>query len=214
MSLSKGIYCSEVKNIRRHFGHAVDNKLQYIECDELRNIECDGIDESDTRRGSSQTTGFSLKMERMQMPKFDGKLREYPRFKSDFLRQVQPEMKDDSSAAYVLKTCLTGSAADVVRNVDDDIAKMWERLDTQYGRPSKLVDMIMNEIKNLKAVVYEDPRIELVDVVETGFKDVCRISFEHEISNSAVVSIIEERLLFFIQIKWAVLYTDKVGEKS
>ena len=141
----------------------------------------------------------------MKMPIFDGDIREYPRFKSDFLQQIQPEMKDCRNAAYVLKTCLGGHAADVVRNVDDDVTEMWTRLDIQYGRPSKLADIIINEIRNLRSVQDGDAKhfIELVDVIETGYKDLCRISFEHEISNSAVVSIVEERLPLSIQIKWA-----------
>ena len=161
--------------------------------------------EREKSNGSRLESGSALKLERMKMPKFDGDIREYPRFKSDFLQQIQPEMKDSRNSAYVLKTCLTGPAADVVRNVDDDIAEMWNRLDIQYGRPSKLADIIINEIKNLRSIQDGDAKhfIELVDVVERGYKDLTRIAFEHEISNSAVVSLIEERLPLSIQIKWA-----------
>ena len=84
------------------------------------------------------TSKNNLRLERMQMPKFDGKMRDYPRFKADFERQVMPEMRDKYAAAYVLKTCLTGASAEIVRNVDDDIEEMWRRLDDRYGRPHEI----------------------------------------------------------------------------
>ena len=72
-------------------------------------------------------------MEKMKLPSFSGQIREYPRFKTDFKKFVEPSIKDES-AAYVLKQCLTDEALETVKNVDDDIAKMWERLEDRYGR--------------------------------------------------------------------------------
>ena len=37
----------------------------------------------------------SIRLERIKMPKFDGNIRDYPRFKADFTRQVLPEFKND-----------------------------------------------------------------------------------------------------------------------
>ena len=156
----------------------------------------------------------NLRLERMQMPKFDGKLRDYPRFKADFNRQVLPEMRDAQAAAYVLKTCLTGPPAETVRNVDDDIEEMWHRLDDRYGRPTKLADVIIFELKNTKPIYENDAKrlSELVDMVEAGYKDLKRIHFEHEISNSAVISIIEGKLPQSLQIKWAERVNSRVSE--
>ena len=147
----------------------------------------------------------SIKLERMQLPRFSGNIRDYPRFKSDFKRHVMPEVKDDDSAAYALKSCLDRSVADVVRNVDSDLNEMWTRLDDKFGRASKLVDVVINDIKKVRSVEDGDSKrfIELVDIVETGFCDLRRVKFEKEISNSAVVSIIEGKLPLSIQLKWA-----------
>ena len=41
------------------------------------------------------------------MTAFDRDIRDYPRFKSDFFKQVVPEMKSKDSTAYVLRSCLT-----------------------------------------------------------------------------------------------------------
>ena len=86
------------------------------------------------------------------MPVFDGDIRDYPRFKSDFLKQVVPEMKSKDSTAYVLRSCLKKVPLDIVKYVDDDLDKMWKRHDEKYGKPSKLADVVMYDIKKLRAI--------------------------------------------------------------
>ena len=54
----------------------------------------------------TKSQSLDLKMERMKMPKFDGDIREYPRFKSDFKKHVMPLVTTNDSAAYILKSCL------------------------------------------------------------------------------------------------------------
>ena len=112
------------------------------------------------------------------MPKFDGNIRDYPRFKADFTRQVLPEYKNDMhTAAYTLKSCLSKGPLNLVRNVDDDLTEMWNRLDKKYGKASKLTDAIMNDIKKLRVVREGDDKrfVVLVDVVESGFRDLERL---------------------------------------
>ena len=87
-----------------------------------------------------------LRLEKVRMPHFDGKLREYPQFKKDFQKQVMTQTRK-SDAAYVLRTCPDGEPAKLVKSVDDDIDKMWQRLDEKYGDPAKVTDVIIDEIK-------------------------------------------------------------------
>ena len=71
-----------------------------------------------------------LRLERIKLPKFEGNIRDYPRFRADFTRQVLPEYKNDThAAAYTLKSCLSSGPLSVVRNVDDNLTEMWKRLD-------------------------------------------------------------------------------------
>ena len=81
-------------------------------------------------------------------------------------------------------------------NVDGDIKEMWKRLNEKYGQSSKLADIVILDIKNLKAVKDGDDKefIDLVNVVERGYYDLARIKMESEVSNNATVSFIEERL--------------------
>ena len=70
------------------------------------------------------SAGQGIRLEHMKMPVFDGDIRDYPRFKSDFLKQVVSEMKSMDSMAYVLRSCLTKIPLDIVKNVDDDLDEL------------------------------------------------------------------------------------------
>ncbi len=54
-----------------------------------------------------------------------------------------------------------------MKNVDDDLKEMWRRLDDRYGRPSKLADVVMYDIKSIRPVRDGDDKrfIELVDII-------------------------------------------------
>jgi len=48
--------------------------------------------------------------------------------------------------------CLKEQALDLIKNVNVDIEPNWDTLDDRYGKPSKLTDVIMYDIKKLKPV--------------------------------------------------------------
>ena len=74
-----------------------------------------------------------FKLHKMKLPDFDGNIRNYPRFISDFKRFVLPNIQSTDSASYVLRNCLSGIARESVRNIDDDVDAMLERLDEKFG---------------------------------------------------------------------------------
>ena len=102
------------------------------------------------------------------MLQFSGDIRDYPRFKSDFQKQVEPTMGGDQEAAYVLKCCLSNVALEIIHNVDDDLKEMWQQLDEEYRRPSGLIDVVVNDINRLRSVHEEDARklLHIIDTVE------------------------------------------------
>ena len=159
--------------------------------------------QSETRLDESKKNSFGLKLQRMPLPTFNGEIREYPRFKDDFRTQVMPSISIEQQP-YVLKSCLTGTPLEIVKNVDHSIQDMWKRLDERYGEPSKLIDVIMYEIKKMKTVKdNEDAKfIKLVDTVESAYRDLERLSLETEVSNSQTVSFIEEKLPTDIRTRW------------
>ena len=151
-----------------------------------------------------------LKLERMKMPSFDGDIRNYPRFKNDFEKQVKPSIRSESTA-YVLKSCLSKEPLEIVKNVDDDISEMWLRLDDRYGRLSKLTDAIMFDINQLKSVPEGEGSkfIDLVNVIERSYRDLMRINMQGEISNSTIVGLIEQKLPPSIKNMWCLEVSDK-----
>ena len=73
---------------------------------------------------------------------------------------------------------------------------MWRRLDKKFGQPSLLIDVIMNEVREIQCVNEDDQRafIQLVNVTEKGYADLRRLKLEKEMSNSLTVSLIERKL--------------------
>ena len=143
-----------------------------------------------------QRQAASLKLERMPLPIFSGKIRDYPMFKADFSRQVMSEITCSQSQTYVLKSSLKGEHLSIIDNVDDDIEEMWKRLDNRYGRPSLLTDVVVNDIKCLKPIKERDDKgfLLLIETVERGYRDLLRMKIEREVSNAATVGIIDEKL--------------------
>ena len=164
----------------------------------------------------TRPAGLQLKLERMKMPTFNGEIREYPRFKADFQKHVTPMINSDESAAYILKSCLSKEPLEAVKNVDDDLSAMWDRLDNKYGRSSILIAEIMKEIKKLSPVKDGDNRsfIRLVDTIEGCYRDLVRIHKEAEICNSTIVSLIEEKLPGMICNMWCLDVSDQNTEIS
>ena len=149
---------------------------------------------------------YGLKLQPMPLPKFKGDIREYPRFKDDFTNQVVPSVTV-AQQPYVLKSCMEGYPLEIVKNVDHSISEMWKRLDEVYAVPSKVIDVIMKDIKRLTPVKKKENKkfVQLVDIVEKAYRDLNRLNLQNQISNASTVSMIEEKLPPDILEKWVEL---------
>ena len=152
-----------------------------------------------------------FKVEKMKLPQFDGDIRSFPRFISDIRKFILPNISNHESASYVLRSCLSGVALEAVKSIDDNLEQMLERLNDKFGRPSKLADVIMNDIKQTRAVSDGDERtfVKFVNLIESSYKDLSRIGMEREISNSTIVSLVEEKLPKTIKNQWCLHLCDK-----
>ena len=148
---------------------------------------------------------IGVKMERVKMPFFDSNIRNYAKFKKDFERQIQKQVDSEETLIYVLKSCLSEKALNAVKNIDDDIKEIWKRLDDKFGKPSVLIDIVMNDIKEIKSVKDGDMKefIHFVEIIEKGYADLSRLSLQREMSNSVTTSMIEERLPALIKREWS-----------
>ena len=166
-------------------------------------------EDKETKQESTASASF-LKLEKVRMPHFDGKLRKYPQFKRDFQKQVMTQTRK-SDAAYVLRTCPDGEPARLVNSVDDDLDEMWQRLDEKYGDPAKVADVIIDGIKRFRMLREgEDKRfVKFVTLIEDGFRDLKRLGLETEITTTSSVSMIEKALPPDIKRKWSELVSSR-----
>lgn len=142
---------------------------------------------------TSVTDVPKTRMQRLNPPHFDGKIREYCTFSKDYARLMKPVYGDDP---YALRSCLSGEALEVVRGVDDSFDSMIERLDARYGSPSRQVETVLSDIKGLKSVPEGNSNkfIELVNVVERAYLDLNRLNLSAEMNTVTMVSHVEKLL--------------------
>ena len=148
--------CNELHNKALEL---VDSKHAEYEIEWIRNVhahynEVSGRIESFIAKKidhDSERKQKPLQLEKVKMPLFTGEIRDYPRFKMDFEKQVMPTINIES-APYILRSCLSKGPPDVVKSIDDDYKALWKRLDEKYGDPAKVVDVIMNAIQNKRNI--------------------------------------------------------------
>lgn len=91
----------------------------------------------------------NIYVKKLDPPSFSVNIREFPNFKEDYTRLVEPTYGKDP---YVVKRCLSGDALQPVRGLDNDYDAMQERLDQKYGNPRKIADLIIWDLRALSPV--------------------------------------------------------------
>jgi hypothetical protein len=92
------------------------------------------------------TEKLKIKVKPLDPPKFDGDIRQYQTFRSNY-RKIMTETYGKN--AYALFQCLSGEALSVVHGVEDDFDKMFYRLDQRYADPIRLTDCIIEQLRKL-----------------------------------------------------------------
>jgi hypothetical protein len=84
--------------------------------------------------------------------------------------------------------------------------EMFRRLDLKYGRPEKLADNILSELKGLKNIPEGDHMkfISMVETVETCWLDLKRMKLESEMNTATMISQIEKLLPPLQKREWAL----------
>jgi len=73
---------------------------------------------------------------------------------------------------------------------------MWKRLDEKFGDPTKVADVIMCAIQNIKPIREGENKkfVEFINVIDDGYRDLRRLGLEKEIATTSSVSIIEKKI--------------------
>ena len=108
--------------------------------------------------------------------------------------------------SYALRSCLCGSALEVIKGVEDDYDKMFQRLDNAYGDPRKFVDTIVHDIKSIKPIQDGDSRkfVAIVDTIERCWLDLQRMGLTEEMDTVATVSMVEKLLASVEKREWII----------
>ena len=132
-----------------------------------------------------------VKVKALQPPTFDGDIRKYPGFKSDYDRLM---LKNYGKDSYALRSCLTGEALEIVKGVESDFDEMFKRLDEKYADNRKLVDVVINELKNIRPINEGDSKgfINLANKVERCWLDLKGMNLEKEMNTASMCSYIEK----------------------
>ena len=85
----------------------------------------------------------------MKFEKFDGNIRSYPRFKSDFLKYIAPQY-DAEIQPLMLRSLLPQKVAELVRSCKDDLEDHFRVLDYKCGDQGKMSDSILHEIRSFR----------------------------------------------------------------
>ena len=113
----------------------------------------------------------TFRMEKVCLPKFDGNIRNYSRFKKDFTNLVLPHIAAEQ-AAFTLRQCLSDDVMVYLGN-DDDVSSMLKLLETRFGDPGKLIESVIGEIQRFKRLDLDDSKkiIKFINVLDTGYRD-------------------------------------------
>ena len=185
---------SDLESFNNYITECEDCKL---ECNNLFFIFKDSI-----VKAKAQKENLSFNIKKISSPDFNGDMSLYPTFRSDYKRIVEPRYGEDS---YILRQCLSESVIKQFNWVDD-YKLNWERLDSKFGASPKVIDYVIDSIKNLKPVAEGNnvKLIEMINTIERGWFDLKRLNKESEIENEIVISHIERLLPGGLLREWAI----------
>ncbi|XP_066941064.1 uncharacterized protein [Macrobrachium rosenbergii] len=90
------------------------------------------------------------------------------------------------------------------------------RLDEKFGNVTKVVDSVLCEIRALKPVPEGNNKklVELVNTVERGWLDMCKLDLKSEINNTTVISLVEKLLPPTLKREWVLKASESQSEKE
>lgn len=122
------------------------------------------VPKSEVVEGSHHRTKSKMKMAAMPVPKFSGKIIDYPEWKMLFKDCVEPQY-EDSAAVMILKTQALPEELRHYVPRSADLAQAWEKLDKQYLDPHKVWKGVKKDLQGLNRKKLGDTKyvVSLVD---------------------------------------------------
>ncbi len=129
------------------------------------------------------------------MPKFNGDVREYAIFKSDFKHIIGLKYSNRDAITF-LRTALTGKPLEMIKSIGSDYTAAWDYLDSIYGDPRFVSDTITQDIVRFKPLKSEEDNrfCALVHLVRRSFNILKEVDRPHDMDNNHMLGIIEQRM--------------------
>ena len=162
---------------------------------------------------SPTATSNLIKLERVKFRTFDGDIRKFPKFKSEFETYVQP-LCQQNQLPFVLKSYLCDSVRREVEHIDHDIDAMWDRLSEKYGSIQKQIDYIMKDFKSLPACNNLQSTLNMISCVENAEADLKCMDASNELENSLIISYIERSMSDQMLQRWGEKIANDEDRKS
>ena len=136
-----------------------------------------------------------FKIEKPQLPKFSGDVRDYLMFKADFKEFVETQYSA-REAVTILRSSLSGKPLDLVRGLSDDYQATWGYLDAVYGDPKSIADAVAQDLMKFKSLKEgEDNRFcDLYHLVNRSFNLLKQAGRQYDMDNNHVLAMIEQKL--------------------
>ena len=158
---------------------------------------------------ASTTSGYlnnqcNFQMEKPKLPKFSGDVRDYAIFKADFKHVVETRY-GKRDAITILRTSLQGKPLDMIKGIGQDYDAAWEYLDSVYGDPRYVADMITQDITRFKPIKdSEDSRFcDLVHLVRQSYNTLKEVGRANDMNNNHMLALIEQKMLIDDRKVWA-----------
>jgi len=148
----------------------------------------DGLSNVDTKT-------YSFKMEKPKIPRFSGDVRDYLTFRADFQHLVGTRYSK-RDAITVLRSSLEGKPLEIIKGIGSDYQAAWEYLDSVYGDPRFVADVVTQDITKFKPLRDdEDTRFcDLVHLIRRSYNTLKEVGRPSDMDNNHMLAIIEQRL--------------------
>lgn len=131
-----------------------------------------------------------VQFERISIPKFSGKIIDYPTFKSKFKMLVEKHMPPDIALIRLRDESLAqGSHESMLVKAKSSLPAAWQALDGHFGRPSFVRDANLKELREIMPLVKAtEPSClrELVGKVISARDDLISVGMSHVLGDSAM----------------------------
>ena len=143
-----------------------------------------------------------IQIEKLQLPKFDGNIRNYLMFRKDFVDLVLP-----LQAAF---TCLPKDIETYLSFPSDEVDDMIKCLEKKFCDSGKLLETIISEICDEVSTSL----IKFIDIVESGYNDLRNVEIKSELCNANIISMLESKLPRNIGLAWYRRLLYRKGKNS